>query len=112
MKNDEFASYQWPYPELPGSKPSFYDLDLKESFIRDAEFLPFQNGAVETAHSGSATLDLRQLSFDKKRESPVLNRLPMDIAVSDRPIQGFEYWGPFRYRAFGLLALSYGIEGN
>lgn len=110
-KGADFSFYHWPYPELPGSKPEFYDRDLKLAFEQDAALMPFQNGPVESAHTGSVTLDLRPLKMDRKQEMPVLKRLPMDIAVNDRPIQGFEYWGPFRYRSLGLLALSYGIEG-
>lgn len=106
----EFSYYHWPYPELPGSKPTFYDVELKEAFKADSDFLPFGYGPVETTYSGSVTLDLRPLKIDTNHENPILKRLPMEIAVSDRPIQGFEYWGPFRYRSLGLLALSYGIE--
>lgn len=107
----EFSYYHWPYPEVPGSKPEFYDGDLKEAFAADSSFLPFSSSNVETGHSGSVSLDLRPLKCDKKHEAPLLKRLPMEIAVSDKQIQGFEYWGPFRYRSLGLLALSYGIEG-
>jgi hypothetical protein len=107
----EFAYYQWPYPELPGSKPQFYDRDLKSSFDEDLASLPFQAGPVEITSAGSVTLDLRPLKSDKKHEAPVLKRLPLEIVIEERPIKGFEYWGPFRYRSQGLLALSYGIEG-
>jgi hypothetical protein len=110
-RGNDFAYYQWPYPEMPGSKPEFYSQELKSSFDLDSEALPFQGPAVEISHSGSVTLDLRPLRSDKKHESAVLNRLPLDITSSDRAIKGFEYWGPFRYRTHGLLALSYGIEG-
>jgi hypothetical protein len=110
-KGSDFSFYQWPYPELPGSKPEFYDRDLRLAFEQDASLLPFQNGVVESSHTGSVTLDLRPLKMDKKQIAPVLKRLPLDIVAHDRPIQGFEYWGPFRYRSLGLLALSYGIDG-
>lgn len=109
---NDFAHYHWPYPELPGSKPQFYDEELRASFESDAQNLPIQNSQVEVVHSGSVTLDLRPLKSDKKHEAPVLKRLPLEIVASERPIKGFEYWGPFRYQCQGLLALSYGIEGS
>lgn len=108
----EFAFYHWPYPELPGSKPEFYSKDARDSFEEDASFLPFPKAQTEMGHVGSVTLDLRAIKSDKKYESPVLNLLPIEIVTDDRLIKGFEYWGPFRYRGMGLLALSYGIEGN
>lgn len=108
----EFSYYQWPYPELPGSKPQFYDIDLKESFEEDALTLPFQKGSVETTPVGTVTMDLRPLKIDKKSLSAVLRPLPLDIVADKDPVQGFEYWGPFKYRSMGLLALSYGVEGN
>jgi hypothetical protein len=110
-KGSGFSFYHWPYPELPGSKPEFYDRDLKASFESDTSLLPIQNGQVESVHTGSVTLDLRPLKLDKKQEAPILKRLPLEIAVHDKAIKGFEYWGPFRYQSLGLLALSYGIEG-
>lgn len=110
-KGSEFGFYHWPYPEIPGSKPEFYDRDLKQSFEEDLSFLPIEARAYESAHTGSVTLDLRPLKSDKKQTQPILKKLPLDIVVNERPIQGFEYWGPFRYRSLGLLALSYGIEG-
>ncbi len=106
----EFSYYQWPYPELPGSKPEFYDKELKASYDSDSSFLPFQKVVVESSHNESVTLDLRSLKADKKNDLAILRRLPLDIADQERPISGFEYWGPFRYRSLGLLALSYGIE--
>jgi hypothetical protein len=111
-QGQDFSFYHWPYPELPGSKPEFYDRDLKTSFNQDSSLLPFQNGSVESAHTGSVTLDLRPLKMDRKAEMAVLKRLPIEIAVDEKAIGGFEYWGPFRYRSLGLLALSYGIEGT
>lgn len=107
----DFSYYHWPYPELPGSKPEFYHKNLKEAFEDDADLLPFQKGQVESSSTGSVTLDLRPLKTDKKQEIPVLKRLPLEIVSKERAIKGFEYWGPFRYRSLGLLALSYGIEG-
>ena len=56
-------------------------------------------------------MDLRESREKGKFEAPILNRLPLEVAVNDRNIQGFEYWGPFRYRSLGLLSLCYGIEG-
>lgn len=109
-RGPELSYYHWPYPELPGSKPEFYDRALSESFDQDSEFLPFDKGPSESSHFGGATLDLRSLRIERKNEGPVLARLPMDIAQGERTIQGFEYWGPFRYRSLGLLALCYGVE--
>lgn len=110
-RGSDLSYYHWPYPELPGSKSEFYDKALSESYIADAEFLPFEKGTTESTHSGAATLDLRPLRIDRKNEGPVLTKLPMDISQGDKVIQGFEYWGPFRYRSLGLLALCYGVEG-
>jgi hypothetical protein len=110
-EGQDFSYYHWPYPELPGSKPEFYNRDVRESLDQDSSLMPFKFGPIETTHTGSVTLDIRPLKMDKKQDTPVLKKLPMNIAEDDRPIQGFEYWGPFRYRSLGLLALSYGIEG-
>lgn len=111
-KAQDFSSYHWPYPVLPGSKPEFYKEEVMSSFQNDAMTLPFTAPAVEMVPAGSVTLDLRQLKSDKKSLGPVLQKLPFEIENSDKVIRGFEYWGPFRYRSFGLLALMYGIEGN
>jgi hypothetical protein len=111
-EGSEFSFYHWPYPDLPGSKPEFYDKDLKEAFKKDSASLPFQHSQLETVRSGSVTLDLRSLEADSRKESPILNRLPIEIVVENKVVKGLEYWGPFRYRALGLLALSYGIEEN
>lgn len=110
-QNHELAYYQWPYPELPGSKSEFYDRSLSEAFIKDASLLPFEKGVTELGSSGSVTMDLRSLRIDRKSEAPILEHLPLEIAEGEKPIKGFEYWGPFRYRSLGLLALSYGVEG-
>ena len=103
--------YHWPYPELPGSKPEFYEKDLRESYSQDAQGLPFEKVGVESNGIQSVTMDLRELRDYRKSEASVLNRLPLEVAVQDKNIQGFEYWGPFRYRSLGFLALCYGIEG-
>lgn len=108
---NDFAFYHWPYPELPGSKPEFYSKDAKATFEEDSSSLPFPKGQTEMAHVGSVTLDLRAVKNDKKHEAPVLKLLPLEIVDQASHIKGFEYWGPFRYRGLGLLALSYGIEG-
>lgn len=109
-RGNDFSYYHWPYPELPGSKPGFYERDLKEAFSQDASRLPFQSGPVESTPSESVTLDLRSVKTERKQLIPALQRLPLDIAAQDQAIQGFEYWGPFRYQSLGFLALSYGIE--
>ncbi len=106
----EFAHYHWPYPDLPGSKPDFYEAEMKAAFMEDSLRLPFTKGSSEVSTHGGVTLDLRFLKNDEKHEAPILKRLPIEIVSDERPIKGFEYWGPFRYRSHGLLALSYGIE--
>lgn len=112
-KGKQFAYYHWPFLEMPGSKPEFYEKDLKESFQMDLEFLPMNGGQVEVSSSGSLTLDLRPYKADIKNEGPVLRPLDLEIiSREERPIKGFEYWGPFRYRGHGILAMTYGIEGN
>lgn len=103
--------YHWPYPELPGSKSEFYEKNIFESFRQDAKALPFEEGTVEPKGVQSVTIDLRELRDYRKSEAQVLGRLPVEIASEDKNIQGFEYWGPFRYRSLGLLATCYGIEG-
>lgn len=107
----EMLSYQSPYPDLPGSKSEFYDKSLVECFEKDAQMLPFEPQPAAPQGVLSVTLDLRQLREARKSEAPILSRLPMEIAEDEQIIQGFEYWGPFRYRGLGLLALCYGVEG-
>jgi hypothetical protein len=109
-RGHDFIQYHWPYPEMYGSKPKFYEKDLREQFESDSKSLPFEAGGVEVTHCGGITLDLRQFKNDKKVESPVLVQLPIEIVLEGGPIQGFEYWGPHRYQSFGLLSLFYGIE--
>ncbi|MFP5385791.1 MAG: hypothetical protein ACLGHN_06900 [Bacteriovoracia bacterium] len=110
-RGGEFAFYEWPYLELPGSKAEFYAEDLNAAFASDSASLPFKAGPTEVTPSNSVTLDMRSLKADKKYESPILQQLPLEITSEEHPIKGFEYWGPFRYRSLGVLALSYGIEG-
>ncbi len=110
-QGSEFAFYHWPYLELPGSKPEFYQRDFRQAFEGDSALLPFTPTPVELTFTGSVTLDLRRFKSDPKHEGPVLKRLPMDILNGERVIKGFEYWGPFRYQTQGLLGLAYGIEG-
>jgi hypothetical protein len=57
------------------------------------------------------TLDLRSLRDYRKSENFILSQLPLDVVVEGQSIQGFEYWGRFRYRCLGFLALCYGIDG-
>lgn len=105
------AFYHFPYPELPGSKAEFYEKEIRLAYREDAQAMPFEELNSETRGVQSVTLDLRELRENRKSEAPVLTRLPLEVAVQDKNIAGFEYWGPFRYRSFGLLALCYGIEG-
>lgn len=111
-RGQDFSYYHWPYPVLPGSKTEFYREQVMKAFDEDVTSLPIQHGPVEMIPTGSVTLDLRQLKSDKKNMGPVLTKLPLEIGIEDKNIKGFEYWGPFRYRSFGLLALVYGVEGN
>jgi hypothetical protein len=66
---------------------------------------------AESSGIHSMTMDLRELRDYRKSENFILSRLPLEVASHDKNIKGFEYWGPFRYRSLGLLALCYGIEG-
>jgi hypothetical protein len=111
-RGKDFSFYHWPYPDLPGSKYQFYEDEVKDAFEQDMTILPFQGNGVEVQQTGSVTLDLRSLKSDKKHESHLLQKLPLEISSDDKNIKGFEYWGPFRYRSLGLLSLSYGIERN
>lgn len=103
--------YHWPYPELPGSKAEFYEKDIRSAYHEDAQALPFEELNADSKGILGVTMDLRELRDPRKSEAPVLSRLPLEVADQDKNIQGFEYWGPFRYRSLGLLALCYGIEG-
>lgn len=107
----EMAQYEWPYPELPGSKANFYREGTLSSFEKDSLTLPFEKRDWQFGGLQSVTLDMRPLREVRKTEAAVLTRLPLHISLSDSVIEGFEYWGPFRYKSFGLLALAYGIEG-
>lgn len=105
------AQYHWPYPELPGSKAEFYERAIVEHYHEDARNLPFQDVPFEAKGIQSVTLDMRELRDLRKSEAPILARLPLEISQEDKAIQGFEYWGPFRYRSLGLLSMCYGVEG-
>jgi hypothetical protein len=109
--HDEMSYYHWPYPELPGSKAEFYAKAVDEAFEKDAENLPFEKVLSSPKGISSVSLDLRQVREYRKNESPILGRLPIEIAENENQIQGFEYWGLFRYRTLGLLAICYGVEG-
>ncbi len=108
----EMAYYHWPYPELAGSKAQFYEKAILASFDEDAALLPFR--PVSSLPKGvlSMSLDMRQVRTNRKKESSILTRLPLEVASEDQVIGGFEYWGPFRYRSLGLVALCYGVEEN
>ena len=108
---NDVAFYHWPYPELPGSKAEFYEKDIRSHYQQDAAAVPFNELMAESKGVLSVTMDLRELQDHRKHEAPVLNRLPLEVVNRDKNIQGFEYWGPFRYRSYGLLAMCYGIEG-
>lgn len=105
------AAYHWPYPEMPGSKPSFYETSSKETFEQDAKLVPFEMKDPSFQGVASVTLDLRKLRDPRKNEASILSRLPLEVVGDDKTVQGFEYWGPFRYLSHGFLALCYGIEG-
>lgn len=107
----DMAQYEWPYPELPGSKASFYKEGTLRDFDRDSEILPFEKKECQFGGIQTATLDMRALREMRKTEAAVLTRLPLHVSLSESIIEGFEYWGPFRYKSFGLMALAYGIEG-
>lgn len=105
-------SYYWPYPELPGSKPEFYRRGCEESFARDAETIPFQMGGFQFQGGSGVCLDMRKETPNGRARAQVLGRLQLEFKTQESSIQGFEYWGPFRYRSLGFLALCYGVEGN
>ena len=109
--SDNMTYYHWPYPDLPGSKAEFYTNELMEDFRKDIASLPMESLAVEPKSIESVTLDLRSLRDYRKSENFILSQLPLDVVVEGQSIQGFEYWGHFRYRCLGFLALCYGIDG-
>lgn len=111
LGQNDSTSYHWPYPDLPGSKPEFYERDLKESFEADAKMVPFEKKEAWPTTILSSSLDLREVWEERKNEAPILSQLAMTISDEEQPIKGFEYWGGFRYRSHGLLALCYGVEG-
>jgi hypothetical protein len=110
-QSNGLANYQWPYPDLPGSKAEFYFKEMQDFYLRDSNDLPFSPLTTESRGMQSVSMDLRTLRDYRKSEEFILTRLPLEIATDDKSIQGFEYWGPFRYRGLGLMALCYGIEG-
>jgi hypothetical protein len=110
-RGKDVTHYHWPYPDLPGSKPDFYQRELLHAQDRDALFLPFEKITSVPHGVNNVTLDMRPHKSLKKLEWPVLTKLSMEIVESENPVKGFEYWGPYRYKSYGLLALCYGIEG-
>jgi hypothetical protein len=113
VEHEEGAqSYHWPYPEIPGSKPEFYRRDCEKSFQSDAQTQPFLMREPLFQEGAGVCLDMRKNPDLRKSPAQVLGRLPLEFKTQDNPIQGFEYWGPFRYRSLGFLALCYGVEGN
>ncbi len=109
--HSELVYYHWPYPELPGSKAEFYEKDAREAFHSDAQIIPFPTTKIFPFSVASVTLDLRELRENRKNEAPILSHLGLEIAQDEGKVQGFEYWGLFRYRALGALAILYGVEG-
>lgn len=107
----EFSQYEWPYPELPGSKPGFYRGLTEESFHRDFQILPLEEQDWQFGGLEAVTLDMRSLREQRKSEAAVLTQLPLQVSQDSSVIGGFEYWGPFRYKSYGALAIAYGIEG-
>ncbi len=105
-----FTFYHWPYPDLPGSKAEFYSKEIDLFYRKDASEIPFTPTLTESKGIQSVTMDLRSLRDYRKSEGSILTALPLEVVFEDKKIQGFEYWGPFKYRSLGLLALSYGIE--
>ncbi|MGE3608089.1 MAG: hypothetical protein AB7I27_00780 [Bacteriovoracaceae bacterium] len=108
--DSEISYYQWPYPEMPGSKPEFYQNELKKFYLRDCSLLPLNQIPKSFNSVQSVTMDLRFLTNYKRNEGKSKNRLPIEIVEENTPIRGFEYWGAFRYHSLGLLALCYGVE--
>lgn len=109
-EGSELSFYHWPYPELPGSKYQFYNEELIVDYEKDAKNIPFTKTG-EIQDSLSVSLDLRRAAFSKN-EKQVLRPLDMEIVSEGEPVEGFEYWGPFKFKSLGILALIYGIEGK
>jgi hypothetical protein len=110
LDQQQLAYYHLPYLEIPGSKAEFYEKQVLESFQKDAQEVPFVAQGASAHGSLSVSLDLRQLRTDRKHSAPTLSRLPLEITQNEQVIAGFEYWGPFKYKSMGLLALCYGLE--
>lgn len=109
---EEVVFYDMPYLEMPGSKSEFYERLLFDSFKEDVRDIPLEKVEFRPVANLSASLDLRQLRNVRKSEGPVLSVLPFKITEGTQVISGFEYWGNFKYRSLGQLALCYGIEEN
>lgn len=103
--------YVWPYPNLPGSKPEFYQKEILASQDKDAQFIPFEKMQAIPQGVPSVILDMRSHRENRRSEAPILTTLSMEITDQGKSVSGFEYWGPYRYKSFGLLSLCYGIEG-
>lgn len=106
------AYYHLPYLELPGSKAEFYDRQLLDSFYKDSDNVPFEQEGARPEAISSVSLDLRELREERKNPAPTLGRLPLTIQDNDKVVEGFEYWGPFKYKSLGILALCYGVEAT
>lgn len=104
--------YNWPYPDLPGSKPEFYRRDCEKSFQFDSLTQPFLMTGPVFQDGVGVCLDMRKNTEEVKSKTQVLGRLPLEFKTQGEAIQGFEYWGPFRYQSLGFLALCYGVEGK
>lgn len=107
---NEFNFYHYPYPILPGTKPEFYTSDMKHLFKQDTAALGMDQVETKLTHHFGVTLDLRDLRDYRKKYLPVLSELEVDLLHEGAEVSGFQYWGVFKYRSFGLLAHCYGIQ--
>lgn len=102
--------YQMPYLYMPGSKASFYQNELEESYKTDARNIPFTPEDANFSDTLNATLDLRGLAETKT--FTVRTLLPLELKYEEKNVAGFEYWGNHKFYGFGYLGLIYGINQN
>ncbi len=106
----KFVSYEMPYLEMPASKPEFYLSELQKSFLSDSKVLFNLDGQSQVSDTMSVSIDLRSLNKGLKKSPFFISEIPIEIIQNEKKIAGFHYWGPFKFKSLGLLALCYGIE--
>lgn len=104
--------YHWSFPDMPGSKTTFYYQEMLEDFqkIMGEECSFFAENSSQ--ESKNFNIDLRSIEGPEKHflEPSLLKRIPFHLVHEGNEVKGLEYWGPFRYQYQGFLVLLYGLE--